>query len=252
MEDTQSKWMRELGNIVEMSLPYAVAAGGILGLLLLEGRMLANGRSRYFYLFIAVLGVVWVLLLTIQKVRKLRAAEGEQRTRMQARTKLLAEVFAAMAIVSFLGLYFRAGYELDVSNYRARWGYLNQAAVELSQVLPEDQCPRFPVSDSCKRVWSSVRGLQGAIGTAKEADVYKLMDSASAALDEVSLRSTSAKQEAFRIIRGNLGDAVIDERELSVVLQVLQLFAIAFAVSAISRKLALAWIDYQEKMAKAT
>lgn len=246
MDDNQMKWMRKLGNVVERAWPFVLTAAAIGVLLKLEWLTFDNGRSRYFFLFIAALGVAWVLLLTIEKVRRLRALPDTKRQAAKSRTKLHSEALAAMAIISFLGLFFRAGFDHDIANYQARFGYLNQAAHELSQILPEDQCAEYPDPDACKWAWSSLHGLQRAIGSAKESDVYQLMESENRALDEVSRRSALQDQETLRMVRGNLDDAVIDERRLSILFEALQLFAITFAVSAVSRKLALAWIDHQE------
>ncbi|WP_201312653.1 hypothetical protein [Dyella sp. EPa41] len=250
MDDQQLKWTRKLGNVVEKALPFVLTAAVICALLGLEWLTFDNGRSRYFFLFIAALSVAWGLLLTVEKVRRLNALPDTKRPAARARTRFRSEALAAMAIISFLGLFFRAGFDHDIANYPARLGYLNQAANELSRILPEDQCAKRPDSGTCNRVWSSLHGLQRAIGSAKESDVYQLMESANRALDETLQRSVSLDQETIRVVQGNLNDAVIDERRLSILFEALQLFAITFAVSAISRKLALAWIDHREMMAK--
>ncbi|KLD64288.1 hypothetical protein [Dyella japonica] len=206
-----------------------------------------NGRSRYFYFLVALLGILWAFVLTVQKVGHLRALPEKERRREQARTKMCSEVFSALALLTFLSLYFRAGYELDVSNQLARWRYLGRATEEMSRLMPEDRCGQMKAQGDCKRAWASVHGLQQLIGSGKEADAIKLLEFARPQLLEVSRIAPPKDREVFQDVLGNLEDAVMDERELQILLQALQLFAITFAISAVSRKLALAWLDHEEK-----
>lgn len=187
---------------------------------------------RYAFLIVVAVILALTCVLAVQYRRKLDG-DKEAKSKVKARMKFTAEIYAALAILSFFLAFFRLGLELDRANYSGRAVHLEKLSFDLSKRI----CPSDPrLQEKCSQLNADINTVDIAISNRDERAVRD-------AIKKLSWDTKLVVGEAAPPwLDKELGAARIDDDMIPFTIVVLYMTLLCSSM-AISRKIALAWSE---------
>ncbi|SDE36201.1 hypothetical protein SAMN05428966_10896 [Massilia sp. PDC64] len=228
-----------------------IVASTCIGLYLyVEWMALHSAYMRYFYLSTAVIMIAGTVLLSWLKLRELRALNGDALKRKMRTEKWVAELSAAVAVIAFAGVFFREGYQFDKNNWQARFNEIAIASRTLQENLPRNFCVSKPnLVFSCADVVEKLNASVQAIPPdGSEKDFGERLDRVKSMVSTLIASSSGKQRAALLSVQDNIDAAKMNSEALDFMLRTLALLLFLGAISAVSRKVAIAWRERDENV----
>ncbi|MFZ6721965.1 hypothetical protein [Undibacterium sp. Ji49W] len=167
------------------------------------------------------------------------------------RQKLWAEFFSAIAIIAFIGMYFRFGYEDDKNNVAVRFENLQKVRLITSKVMPPSYCiSKYYRQTTCLVIQNALTKAGDGLLYRSESDVQDNIQTALFNMDMLNKAGENFSDQDWDSLKQAeklLSDIRMDESWINFNFSQLQFLLMLFAAFSVSRKLSIAAFDATSK-----
>lgn len=211
----------------------------------LQDWVMAHNNNRYYYFCLPLATAVAAAIDARSKFRKLSKLPDNERTKFASKLKLHSELWAASALITFAAPYFQIGLEMDRNARIPRIKIFNEARSILVSELTPNLCSRTEqLTQSCSIIHGELKKIITSITINDEKSINVSVNLAIFELENITNVMKLHQEQDIRKAIQFLRALDLSEELMSRLLKSLTLLTLIFATFAVSRKVALAWDEY--------
>ncbi|GLQ49919.1 hypothetical protein ACFFJT_00985 [Dyella flava] len=215
------------------------------------------GYARLFELVLALLAIAAGVLAYFRQYSSLRSANGDDIKKLIAKKKFEIEIASAFAVLSFIGLYFHIGYDMDARNLDARLQHIASARASMNSQMTDTYCN--PTGSFlfrkylCQKMQKDLSDAAAGLVLGDERSARRAIDDALRGLQFRVMRDPGiTRQSAISKAIAQLEDAELNDDKQFLLFESFQLLLLISAIYAVPRKIAIAKYERDRAIGAAT
>jgi uncharacterized membrane protein YqjE len=214
-----------------------------------------KGLNRAFWVGVFFLVMLAMVFLVYDKKRRILAVDGGLKRNLEiARLKLEAEKTAGFALIFAVGLFYQFGFEFDKTSIAAqalRWQSVNE---QIQINMTDTFCSVVPNrKEKCQNIQKDVSSLFFSIYSKDGESTQKIAQRIIKIIrDELEIPQHSDQAKAFDSTLVVLQSMDVSEGILNMIAKCLPIMSVVLGCVAVSSKIAVARVDFDERAAAAT